>query len=110
RTFVYTPRDLRVFYLIRRLAALWIGRSDYQVSFGSDPLDDFSPEFEAIEREELITVTDEAIEPTDLGMFYADSIAAILAWKQHARGNRDNRMELGVLSQTRRNDNRFGHM
>jgi oxygen-independent coproporphyrinogen-3 oxidase len=110
RRFVYTPRDLRVFYLIRRLAALRISRSDYRVTFGSDPLDDFRPEFEAIEREELVTVTDLAIEPTPLGMFYADSIAALLAWKQHARRNRDPRTESGERGRTRGNDNGSGHM
>jgi oxygen-independent coproporphyrinogen-3 oxidase len=108
--FVYTPHDLRIFYLIRRLAALRISRSDYRVTFRSDPLDDFRPEFEAIEREWLITVTDAAIDATPLGMFYADSIAALLAWKQHARRHRDHRPELAERSRTRGNDNGSGHM
>jgi oxygen-independent coproporphyrinogen-3 oxidase len=112
RTFVYTPRDLRVFYLIRRLAALRIRRTEYRGFFGSDPLDDFRREFEAIERERLIAVTDKVIEPTPLGMFYADSIAALLAWKRHARANCDPRTELRVqkVSRTRGNENGFGHM
>jgi oxygen-independent coproporphyrinogen-3 oxidase len=112
REFVYTPRDLRVLHLARRLAALRISRSEYRGFFGTDPLDDFRPEFEAVEREGLIAVTDEAIEPSGLGMFYADSIAALLAWRQHARANRDHRTDLKErkVSRARGNDNGFGHM
>jgi oxygen-independent coproporphyrinogen-3 oxidase len=112
RAFVYTPRDLRVLHLTRRLAALEIRRDAYRAFFGSDPIDDFRPEFEAIEQEGLMSVTDDAIEPTGLGMFHADSIAALLAWKQHARASRDPRTALkeGKVSRARGNDNGFGHM
>ena len=51
RAFGYGSRDLRVFHLTRRLAALKIGRLDYQRFFGSDPIDDFPREFEALEGE-----------------------------------------------------------
>ena len=64
RAFEYGPRDLRVFHLTRRLAALRIERLDYRASFGSDPVDDFPREFEALEQERLVHVTDESIEPT----------------------------------------------
>jgi hypothetical protein len=109
---VYKPRDLRSFYLIRHLAALRISRAGYRDLFGSDPLDDFRREFDAVAREELITVTDEAIEPSDLGMFYADSIAAVLVWKQHAQENNAPRADLRRRErrQTRGNDNGYGHM
>ena len=79
RAFAYGPRDLRVFHLTRRLAALRIDRLAYRTSFGSDPVHDFPREFEALEEESLVHVTGRTIEPTDLGMFYADSIAALLA-------------------------------
>ena len=46
------------------------------------PVDDFRPQFEALERERLMLVTDEVVVPTELGMFYADSIASRLARRQ----------------------------
>jgi coproporphyrinogen III oxidase-like Fe-S oxidoreductase len=79
RAFDYTPRDLRILHLTRRLAALRIERPDYRESFGTDPLDDFPREFDALEREGLVRVSDASIEPTPLGMFFADSVAALLA-------------------------------
>ena len=81
RAFEYSPLDLRVLHLTRRLAALRVERLDYQAFFGSDPVDDFPREFAVLEREGLVHVTDESIEPTAPGMFYADSIAALLSWK-----------------------------
>ena len=81
RAFRYGYRDLRVFHLTRRLAALKIGRLDYQRDFGSDPIDDFPHEINALEAERLVHVSRESIEPTLLGMFYADSIASLLAWR-----------------------------
>jgi oxygen-independent coproporphyrinogen-3 oxidase len=82
RYFRYGRRDLRVFYLTRRLAALEINRENYHKLFGIDPLDDFHREFLALEEEGLIATTPTAVRPTPRGMFYADSIAALLAWRQ----------------------------
>jgi len=82
RYFRYGRRDLRVFYLTRRLAALDINRDDYQKLFGVCPLTDFPQEFLALEKEGLIDVTAASLRPTPHGMFYADSVAALLAWRQ----------------------------
>jgi coproporphyrinogen III oxidase-like Fe-S oxidoreductase len=110
RQFVYSPRDLRIFHLTRRLAALRIDRDDYQVYFRSDPIIDFPREFEALEHEGLVRVTDAAIEPTPLGMFYADSIAGLLAWNQ-IRSQRGSRAGIGLpQDDVRRNENAYGHM
>ncbi|MDX2038327.1 MAG: radical SAM protein [Isosphaeraceae bacterium] len=79
RAFEYDSHDLRVLHLTRRLAALRIERGAYRDFFGTGPLDDFRPEFYAIEQEGLMTVNDETIEPTPRGIFYADSIAGLLA-------------------------------
>lgn len=98
RYFIYDPWDLRIFYLTRRLAALAIDRSRYAQLFGTDPLKDFASEFAALQDEELVEVTAHTILPTVRGMFYADSIAALLAWRQIA-----DRRQLG-------NDNSRGHM
>ena len=105
RAFVYGPQDLRVLHLIRHLSALRIQRLDYQAFFGSDPVDDFELEFEVLEEEGLVHVTDESIEPTARGMFYADSIAALLSWKllkAHRNGQK--------VDSVRGNDNGHGHM
>jgi oxygen-independent coproporphyrinogen-3 oxidase len=112
RAFAYGPRDLRVFHLIRRLAALRISRRDYRRSFGSDPIDDFPREFEALEQERLVVVTDEAIEPSIPGMFYADSIAGLLCWKLHAKEDRTRGIGIvpGEIERGGRNDNSYGHM
>lgn len=85
RYFRYKPRDVRVFYLTRRLAALEIDRDDYLRLFGADPLLDFGREFLALEKEDLIETSATAIRPTPRGMFYADSQAALLAWRQVQR-------------------------
>ena len=86
RCFEYDPWDMRVFYLTRRLAALEIDRRRYAWLFGTDPLEDFAGEFGALRDEGLVEATAAAVRPTPRGMFYADSIAALLAWRQvHAR-------------------------
>lgn len=85
RYFRYKPRDVRAFYLTRRLAALEINREDYQQLFGIDPVADFPDEFLALEDEQLMEITPTGIHPTPRGMFYADSIAALMAWRQLRR-------------------------
>jgi oxygen-independent coproporphyrinogen-3 oxidase len=113
RFFAYGPADLSVFYLTRRLAALNIDRGDHDALFGIDPLDDFAAPFAALEEEGLVEVTPSAIRPTPRGMFYADSIAALFAWK--LAGPRPGRRPLPVLSEEEKawltaNDNGAGHM
>ncbi len=106
RAFAYGPRDLRIFHLTRRLAALRIDRLAYRTSFGSDPVNDFPREFEALEEESLVHVTGRTIEPTDLGMFYADSIAALLASRRFRAYEYDQPFDAIVGE----NDNRYSHM
>lgn len=82
RYFEYDAMDLRIFYLTRRLAALEIDRRRYAQLFGTDPLTDFPGAFAALGDEGLLEVTATTIRPTPRGMFYADSIAALLAWRR----------------------------
>jgi oxygen-independent coproporphyrinogen-3 oxidase len=114
RYFEYDPTDLRVFYLTRRLAALEIDRRDYARLFGSDPLADFLDPFAAVSDEGLVEVTSAAVRPTPRGMFYADSIAALLAWRQiDARRGGESLPVLVDHAEERRpsaNDNGHGHM
>lgn len=109
RAFTYAPRDLRVLHLTRSLSALRIDRPRYQGFFGTDPRDDFPREFAALEQEGLILVSDGAIEPTCLGMFYADSIAALLSWKQ-VLGLRNQHSAVGSPTASHANSNSRSHM
>ena len=85
RAFEYADRDLKALHLTRRLAALTINRHDHREFFGADPLDDFGTAIESLARRGLLTVTNDLIEPTDRGRFYADSIAGLLTWRGDAR-------------------------
>ena len=80
--FDYKRQDLRILYLTRRLAALDIDRTAYTALFESDPITDFPDELDALESEGLIELTKNHVRPTPLGMFYADSIAGLLAWRR----------------------------
>jgi oxygen-independent coproporphyrinogen-3 oxidase len=87
RYFSYQLHDQKVFWLTRRLAALDIDRFAYRGLFGTDPLDDFPVRFEVLKQEGLIEVTPDAIRPTPRGMFYSDSVAALIA-AEAIRANR----------------------
>jgi len=122
RFFAYRPRDLRIFYLTRRLAALEIDRSAYRSLFGVDPLGDFDSEFRALIRGGLVEATPRSIRPTPRGMFYADSIAALLAWRQVRSSRNVGRSASGASGRRSvqsvalreegmdRNNNDLGHM
>jgi len=88
KMFVYRQHDQKVLWLTRRLAALEIGRKPYRRLFGTDPERDFQAEFDACREAGLVEVTRDAIRPTPKGMFFADSIAALLA-SRAIRKNRD---------------------
>jgi oxygen-independent coproporphyrinogen-3 oxidase len=109
RAFRYDPRDLRVLHLIRRLSALRIERSGYHMFFRSDPLDDFPREFEAIEKEGLIQIYEDTIEPTPRGMFYADSIAGLLTWRRQVQRESDQKL-FRRTQRERADHNAYGHM
>ncbi len=102
RYFLYGPHDLQVFHLTRRVAALSIDRRKYRQLFGSDPVNDFSREWAALVAENLVDIDADTIRPTPRGMFYGDSIAALLAWRQ-VRAMRS-------PATSHRNDNGRGHM
>ncbi|HEY7313184.1 MAG TPA: radical SAM protein [Gemmataceae bacterium] len=111
RWFWYTQRDLRVFHLTRRLAALSIDRREYRRLFGADAVNDFPREFDALSDEGLIEIASGTIRPTPRGMFYADSIAALLAWRQVRALRRQNLLVAAARAeQDEANDNALGHM
>jgi oxygen-independent coproporphyrinogen-3 oxidase len=111
RYFSYTTADLQVFYLTRRLAALEVNRAEYRRLFGTDPLADFGEECRALADAELLQVTSQALRPTPRGMFYADAMASLWAWRR-VRALRDGSPQdvPGRLRPDRRHDNSYGHM
>jgi oxygen-independent coproporphyrinogen-3 oxidase len=98
RFFVLRGPDLRILYLTRKIARLRLSRADYARFFGRDPLEHFAPELEAIERHGLARLDAHEIALTPRGMFYADSVAGLIASHQvrivrarEARGRRARR-------------------
>jgi oxygen-independent coproporphyrinogen-3 oxidase len=108
RYFFYGARDLRVFLLTRQLAALVIDRQLYRELFETDPVDDFPGEWAALAAENLVDIGPRTIRPTPRGMFYADSITALLAWRR-VRALETRALRSGERGR-RTNDNAAGHM
>jgi coproporphyrinogen III oxidase-like Fe-S oxidoreductase len=88
KMFIYRPRDQKVLWLTRRLAALQIERDRYRKLFYVDVVSEYADEIRAMSDAGLIDVTNEMIRPTAKGMFYSDSIAALFA-NQAIRTNRE---------------------
>jgi coproporphyrinogen III oxidase-like Fe-S oxidoreductase len=115
KAFVYRPRDQKVLWLTRRLAALDVDRHRYRALFNRDAMEDFAPELGAARDAGLIDVTRDAIRPTPRGMFYADAIAAVLA-SRAIRANRETGpagaadVPKELLHDARENANAFMHM
>jgi oxygen-independent coproporphyrinogen-3 oxidase len=108
RYFQYEPEDLRVFHLTRSLAALVIDRRRYRTLFATDPVGDFPREFASLAAEELVDIGQESIRPTPRGMFFADSIAALLAWRQLCAAR--SRQLTAHTPAGKANNNSTGHM
>ncbi len=84
RSFDYRPIDLKVLYLTRRVALLGFSRAAYHDLFASDPLDDFAGELTALAKVGLLEIGHDDVRLTRDGMFYADTIAGLLAWRRLA--------------------------
>lgn len=101
RFFVYAPRDARVLYLTRKVVTLAIDRRAYREHFGTDAVDDFAQEWQALHDARLVRIEPEAVTLTPKGMFYADTVAGLLAWRiVHERRARD-ALRLGRLPRPR---------
>jgi len=77
--------DQRLLYLTRKVATLGIERSGYRSWFTSDPFDDFGRELTALLDAGLLREEGERLSLTPEGMFYGDTIAGTLAWRQVQR-------------------------
>lgn len=65
-----------------QVATLGIERSGYRAWFTSDPFDDFGRELTALLDAGLLREEGERLALTPEGMFYGDTIAGTLAWRQ----------------------------
>ena len=79
KVFMYGNTDLKLLYLTRTLAGLSSSRNGYRTHYGSDPVDDFADEFEALERAGLVSVSPSTLSLTRRGNFFADSVTGLLA-------------------------------
>ena len=106
RYYEFADGGLKLLHATRQLAALRIDRQRYREAVESDICDDFAEEVDVLAEEGLVEITGEAISPTPRGMFYSDSIAAVLAHRQLGRGHNG----LSMASAAGSNDNSYGHM
>jgi oxygen-independent coproporphyrinogen-3 oxidase len=78
--FAYDEEDVRLLYLTRTLARLRVDRATYRAAFGADVTKHFGEALDAVREAGLATLDAEALRLTPRGMFYADSVAGLLAW------------------------------
>jgi oxygen-independent coproporphyrinogen-3 oxidase len=103
RYFQYQRHDLEILHFTRRLAALRIDRAPFSESFGSSAWIRYSERFDLLVAEGLLTESQHGYSLTPRGMFFSDSIAALLAESRW-----QNRSELPFVGYY--NDNSQGHM
>jgi oxygen-independent coproporphyrinogen-3 oxidase len=75
--FEYAPEDLRLLHLTRNLARLSIDRAGYEAFFGTPVEADFGAQVEVLAEAGLLEHSTLALTPR--GMFFADSVAGLLA-------------------------------
>ncbi len=103
RFFQYQRHDLELLHLTRRLASLKIDKASFAHLFGPDAWDRYLDRFDLLIKEGLLKNCPQKNVLTPRGMFFSDSIAALLAesrWESHSDG----------LRVARINDNSSGHM
>jgi len=103
----YSKRDLKVFYLTRRLAGLSIDLKEYREIFDGAIWDDFEGQLHTLFDVGLIANTGSVIVPLPNGMFYADSMASLLV--ETVKGGNYGRL-LGPRSASNSASNMEGHM
>lgn len=75
-------QDMRLLYLTRKVALLGIDRAAYRALFKADPLEHFGRELTALLDAGLLTEQGTWLNLTPEGMFYGDTVAGTLAWRQ----------------------------
>lgn len=78
RMYVYEPFEDALMQLTRGLALLEVPTN---VGTLATQLAVFAPELQLLEEAELIVTLEDGLRLTERGMFYADSVAGLLAWR-----------------------------
>jgi oxygen-independent coproporphyrinogen-3 oxidase len=82
--FRYDEGGLRALFLTRGLAKTRIDGAVYEALFRSKLADDLREPLEALRAESLVSASEADVELTPRGMFYADSVVALLAMRAAA--------------------------
>jgi coproporphyrinogen III oxidase-like Fe-S oxidoreductase len=77
--FPYTAEDLKLLFLTRSLASTRVERDPYRRMFGTELRDDYAQALLAITAAGLAELDEHAFRLTPRGMFFADSVAGLLA-------------------------------
>ena len=85
RYFTFDAESLRLLYVTRQFAKLSVDRSHYREVFGTDVMSDYRNELEVLAEMQLIAFGPTTIRLTVRGMFFADTIASVLAHGRHVR-------------------------
>ena len=105
RYFTFDAESLRLLYVTRQFAKLSVDCSHYSEVFGTDVMSDYRNELDVLAQMQLVEISETSIRLTVRGMFFADTIASVLAHGRHVR-------KLGRESAERMsmNGNESGHM
>lgn len=82
RGIFFDEDDMRLLFLTRSIALLSIDTGRYRTLFGHDVFDDYGGELEALLGRGLVRDRGERLDLSPEGMFYADAVAGLLAWRR----------------------------
>ena len=85
RYFTFDAESLRLLYVTRQFAKLSVDRSHYREVFGTDVMSDYRNELDVLAEMHLVEIGETSIRLTVRGMFFADTIASVLAHGRHVR-------------------------
>lgn len=100
--FPYEEADLKLLHLTRSLPRLRVERAPYRDLLGSDLADDFAEPLAVLGEAGLVALTDDALVLSPRGMYYADTVAGLLAWTraEQVRGAAAGRHTRNVLHES----------
>jgi oxygen-independent coproporphyrinogen-3 oxidase len=82
RRFLFDEIDMKLLFLTRSIAALGVDSARYQEVFGTDVRRDFPEEIAALLDRGLLRERPGQLALSPEGMFFADSVAGLLAWRR----------------------------
>lgn len=101
--FPYEEADLKLLYVTRSLPRLRVERAPYKQLLGRDLAEeeDFAGPIAALVDAGLVTLSDDALTLSPRGMYYADAVAGLLAWRraEQVRGAAAGRHTRNVLNE-----------